>query len=74
MQTLLFTLLLALASTAGAAWNQKRATGAGAAASPPPIQEVVVLTRQAPHATCVRILSPGHKHAWACPAPQKAHP
>lgn len=72
MQTLLFPLLLALASTAGAAWNQKRATGT--AGSPPPIQEVVVHTRQAPYAACVRILSPGHKHAWACPAPQKAHP
>lgn len=69
MQTLLFTLLLALASTAGAAWNQKRATGT--AGSPPAIQEVVVHTRQAPHAACVRILSPGHKHAWACPALQK---
>lgn len=74
MQTLLFTLLLALASNAGAAWNQKRATGAGTAGSTPPIQEVVVHTRQAPHAACVRILSPGHKHAWACPALQKAHP
>lgn len=73
MKTLLFPLLLALASNAGA-WNQKRATGAGTAGSPPPTLEVVVYTRQAPHTACVRILSPGHKHAWACPAPQKAHP
>lgn len=73
MKTLLFPLLLALASNAGAAWNQKRATGSGsgAAASPPPTHEVVVYTRQAPHTACVRILSPDHKHAWSCPALQK---
>ncbi len=70
MKPLLFTLLLALASNAGA-WNQKRATGSGAAASPPPTHEVVVYTRQAPHTACVRILSPDHKHAWSCPALQK---
>lgn len=71
MKTLLFPLLLALASNAGAAWNQKRATGSGAAGSPPPTHEVVVYTRQAPHADCLRILSPDHKHAWSCPALQK---
>jgi hypothetical protein len=71
MKPLLFTLLLALASNAGAAWNQKRATGSGAAASPPPTHEVVVYTPQAPRPGCVRILSPEHKHAWSCPASQK---